>query len=76
MRFAELQMAGQQGVRETGMKKPDETAQNQLSLCVVTEEPTEYDRHGYLRPWRYFRFYMLYEPNSGRTCWLPEGYEV
>ncbi len=58
------------------MKKPDETAQNQLILGAVSEEPTEYDRHGYLRPWRYFRFYMLYEPNSRRTCWLPEGYEV
>jgi hypothetical protein len=58
------------------MKKPDETAQNQLSLGVITEEPTEYDRHGYLRPWRYFRFYMLYDPKSKRTCWLPEGYEV
>jgi hypothetical protein len=58
------------------MKKPDEIAQNQLILGAVAEEPVEYDRHGYLRPWRYFRFYMLYEPNSRRTCWLPEGYEV
>ncbi len=58
------------------MKKPEELAQNELVLGVVTEEPTEYDRHGYLRPWRYFRFYMLYEPNARKTCWLPEGYEV
>ena len=76
MRFAKLQVVRQQGVKETRMKKPDEMAQSQLSLGVVAEEPTEYDRHGYLRPWRYFRFYMLYEPNSRRTCWLPEGYEV
>jgi len=58
------------------MKKPDEMAQSQLSLGVIIEEPTDYDRHGYLRPWRYFRFYMLYDPNSRRTCWLPEGYEI
>ena len=58
------------------MKKPDEMAQSQLSIMAVAEETTEYDRHGYLRPWRYFRFYMLYEPNSRRTCWLPEGYEA
>jgi hypothetical protein len=75
-RFAKPKAVGQQGAKETGMKKPDGMAQNQLSLGVITEEPTEYDRHGYLRPWRYFRFYMLYDPNSRRTCWLPEGYEV
>jgi hypothetical protein len=75
-RFAEPQAVGQQGATETGMKKPDEMAQNELSLGVITEEPTDYDRHGYLRPWRYFRFYMLYDPNSRRTCWLPEGYEI
>jgi len=58
------------------MKKPDEMVQSQLELGVITEMPVDYDRHGYLRPWRYFRFYMLYDPNSRRTCWLPEGYEV
>jgi hypothetical protein len=76
MRFAELQVAGRQDVKEFGMKKPDETAQELLNLRLVTEELAEYDRHAYLRPWRYFRFYMLYEPSSRRTCWLPEGYEV
>ncbi len=31
-------------------------------------------RHDYLLPCRYFHFYMFFEPNSRRTCWLPEGY--
>lgn len=50
--------------------------QNELRLGAIREEPQAYDTHAYLRPWRYFRFYMLYEPKSGRTCWLPEGYDT
>jgi len=43
---------------------------------AVEEEVAGYDRHAYLRPWRYFRFFVLYEPMSNRSCWLPEGYDL
>lgn len=60
------------------MNKPHAvTVQSNASpLLLVAEDPPVYDAHAYLRPWRYFRFYMLHEPKSNRTCWLPEGYDV
>ena len=32
------------------------------------------ERIRYLLPSRYFRFYMVYEQDSGTTCWIPEGF--
>ena len=58
------------------MNRPDALAYDPRTARMLAEDHPEYDRHDYLRPWRYFRFYMLYEPVSRRTCWLPEGYEV
>jgi hypothetical protein len=55
--------------------------QEQLSLQetwfppMMVEEASGFDRNAYLRPWRYFRFYVLHEPTSRRTCWLPEGFD-
>ncbi len=56
------------------MKRLETMAPEEMVLRAVSEEPIPYDRHEYLRPWRYFRFYMLYEPHEKKTCWLPEGY--
>ena len=42
---------------------------------MMVEEAPGFDRHAYLRPWRYFRYYVLFEPTSRRTCWLPEGFD-
>ena len=35
---------------------------------------TEESRTGYLRPNRYFRFYLFREKDGPRTCWLPDGF--
>ena len=58
------------------MDRPETMTRDDLILGTAPDEATQYDRHDYLRPWRYFRFYMLYESNSRRTCWLPEGYHT
>ena len=36
-------------------------------------EPVE-GRLSYLRPNRYFKFYLFREKSGGTTCWLPEGF--
>jgi len=33
-------------------------------------------KHEYLRPNRYFRFFLFKEKLNGTTCWLPEGFLV
>jgi hypothetical protein len=57
------------------MKQNEMVLQESLFPPIMAEEAPSFDRHAYLRPWRYFRFYVLYEPASRRTCWLPEGYD-
>lgn len=42
---------------------------------IMMEQASGFDRNAYLRPWKYFRFYVLFEPESRKTCWLPEGFE-
>ncbi|MBU0628553.1 MAG: hypothetical protein KKC75_05150 [Nanoarchaeota archaeon] len=34
------------------------------------------DIYAYLRPNRYFKFYLLSERNGTTTCWLPEGFTI
>lgn len=57
------------------MKLHDTALQPGWLPPIMMEEAPGYDRHAYLRPWRYFRFYVLHEARSNRTCWLPEGYD-
>jgi len=56
--------------------KPDALPEEDLAREARPEEPEYVDRHGYLRPGRYFHFYLLYEPIAGKSCWLPDGYHT
>ena len=47
-------------------KSPDPTHQKQQSI--------DEDRLSYLRPNRYFKFYLFREKDGNTTCWLPEGF--
>ncbi len=58
------------------MDKPDTAPEQDATREAPSEERTFVDRHGYLRPGRYFHFYLLYEPKARRSCWLPDGYHV
>ena len=59
--------------RAEGMKNiraeatQEQTAKPQLQGSTL-------ERLRYLSPKRYFRFYMLYLPDSRKSCWLPEGF--
>jgi len=41
-----------------------------VTVAVMMNE----DRLDYLRPNRYFRFYLFREKQTDITCWLPEGF--
>ena len=58
------------------MDRPDVEPRGEIVRDAPLEDPTFCDRHGYLRPGRYFHFYLLYEPTAGKTCWLPDGYHT
>ena len=44
------------------------------SLVTDIKQASAVERLRYLTPSRYFRFFMLHERVSRKTCWLPEGY--
>ena len=43
-------------------------------IRMIHLSDTARDRFRYLLPSRYFRFYMVYERESGTSCWIPEGF--
>ncbi|MBM4083341.1 MAG: hypothetical protein FJ272_00965 [Planctomycetes bacterium] len=47
------------------------TATRDVESAMLTEP-----KHEYLRPNRYFRFFLFKEKLNGTTCWLPEGFLV
>jgi hypothetical protein len=57
-----------------GVDKPDAFPGEGATREAPAEEPEFGGRRAYLYPGRYFHFYLLYEPTTGKTCWLPEGY--
>jgi len=64
-------------VQEAQEANPVETSDTAKALFTLHKKNwTGNDRLAYLRPSRYFHFYMFYEPEFCRTCWLPEGYAV
>ena len=40
----------------------------------VRLQEEEAELRDYLRPNRYFRFYLFKERETNTTCWLPEGF--
>ncbi len=56
--------------------KPDALEGQDTRREAPAEDRAMVDRYGYLRPGRYFHFYLLYEPTTGKSCWLPDGYHI
>ena len=50
-------------------------ASRSADVISASPEATVTERLNYLRPSRYFHQYLLKDPKSNRTCWLPEGYQ-
>lgn len=56
------------------MNKPKTVVRGMGTACETAARMVGEDRR-YLLPWRYFQFCMLHEPDTRRTCWLPEGFD-
>lgn len=56
------------------MKLPETITANMLTV-TREESPSAFERLKHLCPSRYFRYYMLFERTTRRTCWLPEGFK-
>ena len=59
------------------MEEPRSEANVDKSECsrhVLSVRTME--RLVYLSPRRYFRFYLLYVPETEVSCWLPEGFST
>lgn len=48
----------------------------QCTEIPVTAEPFDDCRFSYLRPNRYFKFYLFRAREGDQTCWLPEGFSA
>jgi len=53
-----------------GQRTNQFAAGSKFATAVAMNE----DRLDYLRPNRYFRFYLFREKHTDITCWLPEGF--
>jgi len=61
--------------RDSAMQRREtDTASPGSSHVKVQIVNTQEDDRAYLRPNRYFRFFLFKEKEGSRTCWLPDGY--
>ena len=58
------------------MKDSTHSSERSTDPRAVRLQETEPFREGlgYLRPNRYFKFYLFRERKGATTCWLPEGF--